>query len=432
MNEQGEQTNTDDNLYMILVNNEPRLPMSLSMLAEMLRDGTLPPTALVWRSGMPDWLPLVKLLHPSETEEEQAFAPLKGFSLFDFLSDVFRRHSREDVEHLLCAGTLLATPPLRYVSASWPRPWFFTRMILFCLVLYLGFSWALATYQNENLVPGLIFVGNFGIPFCLFMLFFELNVRRDVALYTGIKAMIWGGLLALIFSLFLFCALPMDSMAWVAGIVEEPAKLIAVVLVAGSTGRNGRILTGLLLGAAVGAGFAAFESAGYTYRSIMSSFGFHVAMDAAREGLSAAGVNLRLINPDILAQHYAELSFKRFGILDFDPTGVMELRALSAFATHVVWSAIMAGAYWRTCDIRVHWGLRSPEQKDIDWGAFVDIRFLRVAIIPVVLHVLWNSNLFGFLSSGASIVLFASVAWLVVLILVAHGLRQVARAQSLQ
>ena len=49
-----------------------------------------------------------------------------------------------------------------------------------CALLYLGFDWAYGNYGNSNLVPGLIFVGNFGIPISIAILFFELNVRRDI------------------------------------------------------------------------------------------------------------------------------------------------------------------------------------------------------------------------------------------------------------
>src|SRR5258708_15844184 len=54
-----------------------------------------------------------------------------------------------------------------------------------------------------------------------------------------------------------------------AGIIEELGKLAALILIARGP-RYKYILNGLLFGAAVGAGFAAFESAGYAFPAILS------------------------------------------------------------------------------------------------------------------------------------------------------------------
>ena len=211
-------------------------------------------------------------------------------------------------------------------------------------------------------------------------------------------------MIALIITLFLPTVSP-SLVAWIAGPIEEPAKLLAVILIAGSR-RNGRILTGLLLGAGVGAGFAAFESAGYTFTEI-----------------------IRLVSSSIAAELIAPLNpMKGQAIAEstraIDPDAVMQVRALITPFGHIVWTAITAGAYWLVLRYRIAEGRRSYTSTSIDWAALGDIRFLRIACIPVLLHLVWNTpwligyGLLRFLVLGV-------IAWAVALRLVQAGLHQI-------
>ena len=260
------QQETEPRYYLILTDGEQEGPYSIRELREMLQRDLISAESQVRSTECGCPLILDELLHETQTNTIDEITGLngrRGFSLWHFFADVFRRHDRDEILEVFCCGTHATTPPLHAVSSAWPTPWIFARMLLACLLLYFGFDWASSTFQNANLVPGLMFVGNFAIPFCVMVFFFELNVRRDVPFFDVMRAMMYGGLIALIFALILVEFSP-DVLRWVAGPIEEPAKLLAVILIAGSR-RNGRILTGLLLGAGVGAGFAAFESSGYTF-----------------------------------------------------------------------------------------------------------------------------------------------------------------------
>src|SRR5207244_7482217 len=64
------------------------------------------------------------------------------------------------------------------------------------------------------------------------------------------------------------------------GIIEEVAKLATVVLVVRQATRYKYILNGMLFGAAVGVGFAVFESAGYAFEHIQYGvIGNQIQMD---------------------------------------------------------------------------------------------------------------------------------------------------------
>lgn len=393
--------------HILLPNGEQDGPYTLQELQEMHRSGLITADTEIRSSKCGCPLRVDELLHPSEKgtlDDITGLNGLGGFSLWHFFADVFRHHSREEVLDIFCCGTPGTTPPLHAVSSAWPTPWIFARMLLACILLYFGFNWACNTFQNPNLVPGLMFVGNFAIPFCVAVFFYELNVRREVPFLEVMRAMFYGGLMSLIFALGLVAVSP-HLLAWIAGPIEEPAKLMAAILIAGSR-RNGRILTGLLLGAGVGAGFAAFESSGYTFAEL-----------ARFISSSTAAQLITSINP---AQGYAMAQNANL----INPDAVMQVRALITPFGHIVWTAISAGAYWLALKHRIAEGRRPCNATGIDWAAFADVRFLRIAIVPVVLHLVWNTTWleeFGLLR----FLILGVIAWAVALRLVHAGLQQI-------
>lgn len=398
---------TEPRYYLILTDGEQEGPYSIRELREMLQRDLISAESQVRSTECGCPLILDELLHETQTntiDEITGLNGLRGFSLWHFFADVFRRHDRDEILEVFCCGTHATTPPLHAVSSAWPTPWIFARMLLACLLLYFGFDWASTTFQNANLVPGLMFVGNFAIPFCVMVFFFELNVRRDVPFFDVMRAMMYGGLIALIFALILVEFSP-DVLRWVAGPIEEPAKLLAVILIAGSR-RNGRILTGLLLGAGVGAGFAAFESSGYTFTELVRLITSNTAAEI-----------VTTINP-------AQAQVIAANASTINPDAVMQVRALITPFGHIVWTAITAGAYWLVLRQRIMEGRRDYNSTGIDWSILTDIRFLRIAIIPVLLHLVWNTGwLAGF--GLLRFLVLGVIAWAVALRLVQAGLQQI-------
>lgn len=401
------QQETEPRYYLILTDGEQEGPYSIRELREMLQRDLISAESQVRSTECGCPLILDELLHETQTntiDEITGLNGLRGFSLWHFFADVFRRHDRDEILEVFCCGTHATTPPLHAVSSAWPTPWIFARMLLACLLLYFGFDWASSTFQNANLVPGLMFVGNFAIPFCVMVFFFELNVRRDVPFFDVMRAMMYGGLIALIFALILVEFSP-DVLRWVAGPIEEPAKLLAVILIAGSR-RNGRILTGLLLGAGVGAGFAAFESSGYTFTELVRLITSNTAAEI-----------VTTINP-------AQAQVIAANASTINPDAVMQVRALITPFGHIVWTAITAGAYWLVLRQRIMEGRRDYNSTGIDWSILTDIRFLRIAIIPVLLHLVWNTGwLAGF--GLLRFLVLGVIAWAVALRLVQAGLQQI-------
>ena len=297
-----------------------------------------------------------------------------GMKLKDLFSDVFGKHTPEEVEEYFTVGTATTTPPIENVDTTWPKPWAFSRTFTAALVVYILFLWGWIAFHNENLIPGLIMIGSFAVPIATLIFFFEMNVRRNVSLFQVIRLLFMGGILSLLFTLRLYKLTAPLGLEWlgdsIAGLVEEPGKLLAVWTVAWIPKYRYK-LNGLLFGAAVGAGFSAFESAGYAMRLGL---------------LQGKGLNMGVMN-DIIV---------RRGMLS--PFG------------HIAWTAMSAGALWRV-----------KGAKKFSLAMHQDIGFLKVFALAVVLHMLWNAPILPFLYKY---VLLGSVAWGVIQGLIQEGLEE--------
>lgn len=299
----------------------------------------------------------------------------------EMFTEVAKRHEDEEIEAYFTVGTTFTTPSLGEIETSWPRPWVFLRVCALSLALYWGFSFAWSTFENVNLIPGLIMIGSVAVPLSLLIFFFEMNVARNISLYQIVKLLLTGGLVSIVVSLFLFDWTRGVS-NWLgaasAGLVEETGKVLTLLLVVRKP-RFRWTLNGLLLGATVGTGFAVFESAGYALRAALSDGG----IQAMRDVIFQRGV-------------------------------------LSVLGGHVLWTGLAGAALWRVRD-------EQPFQREMLW----DPRFLRVLGVCMVMHMLWNSSLslpvFGvygkFIALGAA-------AWLLVLGMIQSGLRQIRDAQG--
>jgi len=302
---------------------------------------------------------------------------LEGFSIRTLFSETLRHRQPDEMERYLGVGTPDTTPPLTAEMAQWPRPWLFLRTLVFALAVYgiLMLTWK--EFGNINVVPALIIVGSFAVPMATLILFFELNTPRNVSILRVLQLVVLGGVVSIGISLFLFRLTNLSS--WLgppaAAFVEEVGKLAALLVLArfARQDRYSFALNGLLFGAAVGAGFAAFESAGY----------------ALRIGLKSAD--------DMLTN--------------------ITVRGLLAPFAHIAWTAIAACAVWR---------VRTSGETLIQ--ALTHRKFLVLFAVPVALHFTWNSAFQ--LPLMMKYVLLGFLAYVVIFSLVQSGLKEVKRVAS--
>ena len=104
------------------------------------------------------------------------------------------------------------------------------------LVLYFVLSKTIDVFGNPRMVPGLMVLGSLAVPLATLFLFWELNTPRNVSFVYVLMLMCLGGVISLFVT---HVVGDIASLGWLghasAGIEEEAAKLLAVVLVVRST-----------------------------------------------------------------------------------------------------------------------------------------------------------------------------------------------------
>lgn len=398
--------------YYVMVDGTQQGPYTQEVLQELLRTGRLSMSAQVWTPGVSGWMPLSSVVMQNEQGMGTNSQPgqfnvfpsplpqVEGFSLAHFLAEIFKHHTHEEVVDFFCRGSSKTTPDLRDVSCAWPSPWVFSRVLVF-----FGFVVALLFFcisdENMKAVPAYLMTAALSVPVCIMVLLYELNIRRDVSFYSVIKIFALGGCLSILFTLFIGANVQYREAYW-AGPIEEFAKLFAVVIIA-STYRKGSVLTGVLLGCAIGAGFAVIETMGYVYECVIR-IGIGVLQ------LSGKGAPESAIMEFVSSQNH--------------PAAVLFWRTIFSPLCHVVWTAITAGAFWMVMGEKVKAKIRSANDTSIDFSIFKNLRFLSIACIPVILHMVWNSS-FGdeyLLVKWSAI---GIIGWFVLLRLVQMGINQV-------
>ena len=318
---------------------------------------------------------------------------LEGFSLTGMFSEVFKKRQQEEVDEYFICGTSKTTPPIEQAVTGWPKPWFFMRVFLFLLAVYFCLYLGWREFTNTNLLPGMMMIGSMVLPLSVVILFFELNTPRNVSFFSAIGLLCAGGVVSLFIALIGFQISGLGSLLGppAAGIVEETGKLLTVIILARNT-RQKYILNGLLFGAAVGAGFAIFESAGYAFSAFIRPIEHYIVKEGGLSGnlIQFAGGEL---NSNII------------------------LRGLLSPFCHVAWTAIAAGAFWR-----VKW------DRPFSPGMFGNPMFWKAFLIPVALHMIWNSPLSRYVFPAPQLV-NGAIAWFIVFGIVQQGLKQVKREQ---
>ncbi|MDR7000155.1 PrsW family intramembrane metalloprotease [Neobacillus niacini] len=283
-------------------------------------------------------------------------------------SRVFRKHSELEAERLFIVGTALTTPKIEEVKETWPKPWLFARVFLIALISFLGLFLGVSLFKNINFLPGLIIVGAFAVPFTTLIFFWEMNAPQNIAIYRIIYVVLVGGILSMLVAVVFYDILKHNINPITIGIVEELAKVITVIYFVRNI-KYRYILNGLLLGAAVGAGFAAFETAGYALRALLSG-SFH---------------NLY--------------------------TTIL-LRSILAPGGHVAWGALTGAAF---CMVQGN--------KKSDLNMLLKPKFVRIFILVVLMHALWDTPVSGIFPVGQIILMLLS--WFMVFRMIRSGLKEI-------
>lgn len=165
------------------------------------------------------------------------------------------------------------------VVSQWRRWWW--KMLIVGVMLYGVVNNVTFTTDNVFLLPQLFMIGTFLVPIVYTAYLYEDGTLYDVPLSKIALVFFFGGVVGtLVASLLLarfitaggegfFGALPLSS-ALIVGLSEELAKLIVLVPFLFFARRAyPTVMHGLVIGAAAGMGFAAFESMGYAFLALV-------------------------------------------------------------------------------------------------------------------------------------------------------------------
>ena len=259
--------------------------------------------------------------------------------LRDLFSQVFKPHTRQEAEDVFACGSLTTTPKIEDISRSWPKPWYFARVFLLLLISSLASYIMLFNFNIGNMKPAYTFISAMVGPVPVMFFFFECNSPRNIDLMTILKIFFLGGILSLLITTLLGEFLPSGEGALIpsmlTGVVEELGKVLATAYFIKEMKDKRYILNGLLIGGAVGAGFAVFETAGY--------------------------------------------------ILSYGP-GIAFIRAVLAIGGHVSWAGVTGAAIMIVL---------KKNNNIFNWNLIWSGESLRFLILVIVLHGLWDATVFG-------------------------------------
>jgi protease PrsW len=128
---------------------------------------------------------------------------------------------------------------------------------------------------NVNLVPTVILLGSFLVPVTFAVYAFQRHADQVVTAQHIFAAFVYGGVLGVLGASILeaeFLKQPSAATYLGVGLIEEAVKVAALWLLAWRLPRY-TMRDGIVLGAAVGFGFAALESAGYAFNALFTMDG---------------------------------------------------------------------------------------------------------------------------------------------------------------
>lgn len=230
------------------------------------------------------------------------------------------------------------TGELREPPVTGARRHAWIAVLVVGVVLFVALERTLVATQNPNFVPSAILLGAAVVPGAFLTFVYGRRLPYDVGAGTVAVAALLGGVLGTVVAGTLEYDLQRDLGVLPTlgvGVIEELSKLLVPAAILLTVRRARRAPDGLVLGVAVGAGFAALETMGYAFVTLLGSKG-----------------NL------------------------FDTLDVLMLRGIMSPAGHMAWTGIAATALYAAVEAR--------------WSARSVLHLLGAFVVAVALHTAWD------------------------------------------
>ena len=151
------------------------------------------------------------------------------------------------------------------------------RIFLVGLALWVATVVVTFLTGNPNLIPTLVLLGSFLVPVTFVAWAFERRGTGELTAGLVFSMFLTGGVLGVLGASVLEAYLlhPSPALFLGVGLIEEAVKLAALMVLTRHL-QTRSLRDGMILGAAVGFGFAAFESAGYAFTALFTVDGLSI------------------------------------------------------------------------------------------------------------------------------------------------------------
>ena len=270
------------------------------------------------------------------------------------------------------------------------------RIFLVGLALWVATVVVIFLTGNPNLIPTLVLLGSFLVPVTFVAWAFGRRGTGELTAGLVFSTFLTGGVLGVLGASVLEAYLlrPSPWLFFGVGLIEEAVKLVALMVLTRHL-QTRSLRDGMILGAAVGFGFAAFESAGYAFTALFTVDGLSIIQlvqtELIRGLLAPVGHGLwTAILGGIL---FATSRHGRFTI-----TGKLILAYLGVSILHGLWNSMHGIALYLTLLLTEGERLRPSPQ-----GWLVEPSAEQVNVFSLMEWV------------GLAIISIVGIAWLVVL-----------------
>lgn len=344
-------------------------------------------------------------------------------TLGDIFSDVFEPHTPEETARVFIAGTELTTPRESEMLSGWQKPFLFARFFGFTGIVLILFYILATSFDHATGKVLVLILLPLLVPVSVLLLTWEMNVPRDISLMEVIKMVALGGVLSMMANFVLQIMGVNPSTTWF-GLVEEPAKLIIIILMLKQRDHK-YILDGALIGMAVGTGFAVVETLEYVWSAFTmaaATNSLNLMLDVLRQPGVTLGAAVQALNDNLGTVKYLAMDagFE-------DGLYVAVVRSINGISGHGLYAALYGGGL-----------LMAKGSDDFAFGHLFQMDHLKYFAAAVLLHAVNNSGItFGlpvFWGGRISTILLLNTAVGVVLLLglLKAGVNQIVEISTAQ
>jgi RsiW-degrading membrane proteinase PrsW (M82 family) len=249
---------------------------------------------------------------------------------------------------------------------------FLTGLALWLLTVAVTFATG-----NPNLIPTLVLLGSFLVPVTFVLWAYTRRHSGEVTSELLFSTFVTGGVLGVLAASLVEAYLlhPNPLFFFGVGLIEEAAKLAALAFLCRRL-QHKFAVDGVILGASVGFGFAAFESAGYAFTALFTQQGLSLMTLVETELLRGV---LAPVGHGLWTAILGGVLFSASGRRHFALTGRLLVTYLGVAALHALWDS------WQSIAQVITDVAHDPHLfTALSWGGLIAVSLVGIAWLRAV------------------------------------------------